>query len=55
MAVATGFKFGEHIAYTERKTRSPVSKTRSRGYILNLPTAVNKFITAKAIGFQFSA
>jgi len=35
----------------KRKTRSQVSKTRSRGYILYLQTAVNNSETAKAIGF----
>jgi len=60
MVIATDFKFGVLIAYIglnfypQCKCRPQRSKTRSRGYILNLPTAVNIYKTAKAIGFKFS-
>jgi len=58
MVIATDFKFGVYVAYTEYypqcKSRSQGSKARSCGYILDLWTTVNKSETAKAMGFKIS-
>jgi len=60
MAVDTGFKFGEHNAYTESypQVRNDVAgggvNTKSRGYFLNLRIPVNISRMAKAIRLKFS-
>jgi len=58
MTIATDFKLVRTLrtgrTIKECKTRSQGSKTRSRGYILNLQTAVNNSKRAKATVCLFS-
>jgi len=55
MATAADFNFGVPFDYIHYKCkiRSQGSKTKSRGYFLNLQTAVNNSATAKAREFKY--